>query len=93
MDSVIGAATGYIPGIKIAGITAGRGSFNAIFKQMTTKASQGMISSMQTKTAAKMFVGRAVDTSLVPGTAAGEAGGVIESNVLNKLNIPTCECQ
>lgn len=63
-DTAIGAATGFIPGINVQGITAGRGSYNSIFKQMTTKASNGTIASMKPRTAAKMFVGGAVDTSL-----------------------------
>ncbi len=90
-DTVIGAATGFIPGMNIVGVTAGRGSFNAIFKQMTTKAANGTISSMKTQTAAKMFVGRAVDTSLVPGTAVGAVSGVVESAVLDKPNDLTCD--
>lgn len=90
-DTAIGAATGFIPGIKVQGITAGRGSYNSIFKQMTTKASNGTISAMTSQTAAKMFVGRAVDTSLVPGAAVGAVGGVAESAALEKLDSLTCE--
>ncbi|HEG1988793.1 RHS element core protein [Enterobacter cloacae] len=90
-DTAIGAATGFIPGIKVQGITVGRGSYNSIFKQMTTKASNGTISSMKPRTAAKMFLGRAVDTSLVPGAAVGAVGGVAESAALEKLDSLTCD--
>lgn len=54
-DTVIGAATGFIPGVKIQGITAGCGSYNSIFKQMTTKTSNGAISLMKAQTAAKIL--------------------------------------
>ena len=75
-DTGIGAATGLIPGVRVPGVTAGRGSFNAIYKQMVTKFEQGQISTVSAKTAAKMFAGRAVNAALVPGTAAGVAAGV-----------------
>ena len=65
------------------GVTAGRGSFNQVYKQIVTKAENGTISNVTTKTAAKMFVGRAVDTGLVPGAGAGAAAaasGVLPSS-------------
>ena len=37
VDTVLGTATGLIPGMKIQGITAGKGSMNAIYHQMVTK--------------------------------------------------------
>ena len=74
-DTTVGGATGLIPGLKIPGITQGRGSYNAIFKQMTTKFQKGTISDVTSKTAAKMFVGRATSTSFLPGSlVATEAG-------------------
>ena len=47
-----------------------------IFNDMVTKAEKGTISRVTTKTAGKMFVGRAIDTGLLPGAgaAAGAAG-------------------
>ncbi|MBP7989021.1 RHS repeat-associated core domain-containing protein [Candidatus Neomicrothrix sp.] len=82
-DTAVGAATGLIPGAKVQGVTAGRGSFNQVYKQIVTKAENGTISNVTTKTAAKMFVGRAVDTGLVPGAGAGAAAaasGVLPSS-------------
>ncbi|WP_290371247.1 bacteriophage T4 gp5 trimerisation domain-containing protein [Paraburkholderia unamae] len=76
VDTAIGAATGFIPGAKIPGITSGRGSFNSIFEQMATKAQNGTASSITGATATKMFVGRSVDTALIPGTGAGAVAGV-----------------
>lgn len=58
---------------------------------MTTKTANGTILSIKSQTAAKMFVGSAVDKSLVPGAAAGTAGGIIESAISDKLNSPTCD--
>ncbi len=73
-DTGIGALTGLIPGVKIPGITLGRNSYNAIFKQMVTKFLKGYISRVSVKTALKMFIGRMVDTALIPGTlVAAEA--------------------
>jgi RHS repeat-associated protein len=76
VDTGIGALTGFIPFFRVPGITAGRNSYNAIFKQIVTKFQRGAISSVTLSTAAKMFVGRAVSTSLLPGAGAGAAAGV-----------------
>lgn len=67
-DTTIGAATGLIPGLRIPGLTKGRGNFNAIYKQLVTKFQNGTISSVTPQAAAKMFVGRATSTSFLPGT-------------------------
>jgi RHS repeat-associated protein len=83
VDTGIGAVTGYIPGMRISGITAGRGSYNAIFNQMTTKLKEGTISTIRLQTAVKMFVGRAVDKALVPGTVAGAIAGFGASKILS----------
>ena len=81
-DTAIGAATGFIPGAKIPGISAGRNSYNAIYKQIVTKAGNGTISSITGSTAAKMFVGRAADTALLPGTGAAAVAGIGEGKLL-----------
>ena len=75
-DTSIGALTGFIPGVRIPGITAGRGSFNSIFRQMVTKAQNGTASSITGSTAMKMFAGRAVDTAMLPGAGAGAVAGL-----------------
>ncbi len=69
-DTAVGAATGLIPGLKIPGFTVGRNSYNAIFKQITTKFIKGSIANISFKTSMKMFIGRMIDTSLFPGTLA-----------------------
>jgi type VI secretion system secreted protein VgrG len=74
-ESSVGAVSGFVPGVRIPGITAGRGSFNQIYRQVVTKAEGGTISSITPQTAAKMVVGRAVATGLVPGTGAAAAAG------------------
>jgi RHS repeat-associated protein len=75
VDTSVGGFLGAIPGASYAGVTAGRGNWNAIFKQMTTKFRNGTISSVSWKTAFKMAGGRAVDTAVVPGAAAGALTG------------------
>jgi RHS repeat-associated protein len=75
-DTGVGAATGFIPGARVPGVTSGRNSYNAIYKQMVTKFENGTISDVSAGTAAKMFAGRAVDKALVPGTGAAAAAGV-----------------
>jgi RHS repeat-associated protein len=74
-DTAVGGLTGFIPGAKVPGITSGRGSYNQVFKQISTKAQNGTISSITSTTAGKMFVGRSVDTALVPGTGAAALAG------------------
>jgi RHS repeat-associated protein len=82
-DTLIGTATGFIPGAKINGITAGKGNYNSIYKQIVTKANNDTILSITTPTAVKMFVGRSVDTALIPGAGAGAVAGIGESALLN----------
>jgi type VI secretion system secreted protein VgrG len=74
-DTAAGGLTGLIPGVRILGVTGGRGSWNAIFKQMSTKFSNGSISNVSVQTALKMAGGRAVDTAVVPGMATGSVAG------------------
>ena len=91
-DTAIGAATGLIPGVRIPGITAGQGSMNSIYKQIVTKATNGTISSITPTTAVKMFVGSAVDTSLVPGAGAAAVAGIGEGAILGASNT-ACSCK
>ncbi|MCF6244406.1 MAG: RHS repeat-associated core domain-containing protein [Sulfurovum sp.] len=74
VDTALGGATGVIPGMKIPGITAGKGSMNAIYNQMTTKLKNGQISTVTAKTASKMFAGRATQTAVAEGVVIG--GGI-----------------
>lgn len=75
VDTAIGAATGFIPGMRVSGVTTGRNSYNAIFKQMKTKLKNGTIRSVSVRTAGKMLVGRATGTSMLPGAGAGAVAG------------------
>ena len=86
VSTTLGAITGFIPGLKIRGITAGRGNYNAIFRQMATKFHNFSADSVTPKAAGKMFVGRAVDTALVPGTAAGVAGSDSREHIGSLIN-------
>lgn len=70
-DTIIGAGTGLIPGAEVAGISSGRGSASAVFKQIVTKAENGTIRSVTAKTAVKMGVGAAIDTAMVEGATFG----------------------
>lgn len=60
-DGAAGAAAGYLFGqagkyIKIPGINKGRGSFQAVWKQVMTKASRGQIANITLKTLGKGLV-------------------------------------
>ncbi|WP_343066739.1 RHS repeat-associated core domain-containing protein [Dissulfurirhabdus thermomarina] len=90
-DTGIGSLTGFIPGVRIPGITAGRGNFNSIFKQITSKFARGQISNIQQGTGIKMLVGRGVDTSLVPGAGAAAVAGAATSDFMSSEN--NCQCQ
>ena len=81
LETGVGGLTGVIPGTRIPGITAGRNSFNATYRQMATKFQNGTISDVSARTAAKMAVGRAVDTAVLPGAGAG-AGALSGSTAL-----------
>jgi RHS repeat-associated protein len=91
-DTVIGAATGLIPGVRVPGVTAGRNSMNAIYRQMSTKFANGTINNVSGQTALKMFGGRAVDTALLPGTAAGALAGSYASPFVPGYS-DACPCQ
>ncbi|MEW6528233.1 MAG: hypothetical protein AB1444_16390, partial [Spirochaetota bacterium] len=70
IETGTGALLGKLPGIKVKGVTSGRGSMNAVYKQMTTKLREGTIKSIKPKTAIKMFKGRIKDTAFVEGAWA-----------------------
>lgn len=74
-DTFTGGFTGLIPGFRISGITSGRGSWNFLFRKMSTQFKNGTISNISFRTALKMGGGRAVDTALVPGMFAGSFSG------------------
>ena len=70
-NTVVGGFLGTLPGLKIPGITAGRGNYNAIYKQMITKFETGQISKVSASTAQKMFIGRSTDTNMLLGNILG----------------------
>ncbi|MBA5868326.1 MAG: hypothetical protein GDA67_16660 [Nitrospira sp. CR1.3] len=86
-DTSIGALTGALPGLGLSGISAGRNSYNAIYKQMTSKLKTGQISNVSAATAAKMAIGRMEDTGAIPGLGAATAATGLASRLL-----PTSEC-
>ena len=96
VDTTLGAATGLIPGMKIQGITAGKGSMNAVFNQMTTKFKNKEISTVTAKTASKMFAGRATKTAVAEGTViGGGAGSYVSPRIptYGQMEIkPECGC-
>jgi type VI secretion system secreted protein VgrG len=93
-DTAVGGLTGLIPGVKISGINAGRGSMNAVYKQMSTKFARGQISSVSTRTALKMFAGRATDTAVLQGTAVGTLSGLYaEPLIPGYSNSSSCDCK
>ena len=85
-DTGVGMATGIIgPGLSvvgsnvgrsISGLNAGRNSYNAIFKQMTTKAINGTASSVTLPTAAAMFLGQGYQSAALQGAIVGGASGL-----------------
>ena len=82
-DTGVGAATGLLPGLRIQGVSAGRGSMNQVYKQMVTKLQNGSINSISATTAAKMVIGRTTETAFIPGAgaaAAAAASGVLPSS-------------
>ena len=75
VDTSIGGLAGFIPGVRINGITSGRGNWNSIYKQIATKFRNNAISKVGLRTALKMAGGRAVDTAVLPGATAGVIAG------------------
>jgi type VI secretion system secreted protein VgrG len=78
-DSALGGALGAFGGVTAKGWTAGRNSFNAIFKSEVTKFGNGTAGNISLSTAAKMFAGRAADTGALPGAVVGAAIGAVKS--------------
>ncbi len=77
VDTGVGALTGFIPGAKVPGISAGRGSYAQVFEQIVTKAGNGTISTITDQTAMKMVQGAFTKYAFVEGTnAAGYASWV-----------------
>ena len=81
-DTVVGAATGYIPaGPRIIGINAGQGSNLQVFRQILTKAGNGTINNVSPQTAVKMSTGAFYQYAVGQGAAAGAVGSTIYGNV------------
>jgi RHS repeat-associated protein len=89
VDTGIGTVTGLLPGFGLPGISSGRNSFNAIYKQMATKFETGQISRVTPQTASKMFVGRLEATGGIPGTGAA----AVASGLGNISSVDRCPCQ
>ena len=89
-STAIGAGTGLIPGMERSGLTMGRNSMNAIYKQMRTKFENGTISNVSFSTSIKMFAGRAADTNL---PASAVFGGLFNSAANSSRTAGrSCEC-
>jgi RHS repeat-associated protein len=80
LNTGIGAATGLIPGQKVAGVTTGRGSMVAVASQVEKKLANGTITNITANTAVKAATGRAVKGALLEGTiASAGASALIDS--------------
>ena len=89
-ETGLGGATSLMPGLRVSGVTAGRNSYNAIYKQMSTKFANGTISSVSAKTVGKSLIGNVVEG--LPGTAVGgEIDGL--NRRLNSSNSGQCSCK
>jgi len=82
VETSISAVGGKIPGFKIKGINVGRGSYNSIYKRLAKKTTNKIAK----KTAAKMFVGRAVDKGLFRGAIFSSSGSRYIGNKLKHIN-------
>jgi len=61
-ETIFEATIGYfLPDIKIKGINKGKGNFNSISKQITTKLDRGTIKSIKKSTGYKMIIGHSID--------------------------------
>jgi hypothetical protein len=89
VDTGLGAATGFIPGRPIAGVSAGRNSSAAVFQQIVTKAGNGTINNVTTQTAQKMVTGAFVKYAVVEGSVVGSAA----SNIYGNLTSPPANAQ
>ncbi len=78
VKSLEGFAVGAIPGPKIKGITAGRGSYMAISKQIVTKFERNIISGFKSMTAFKMYVANSLSWAFPSAIVGGVVDGVRE---------------
>ena len=76
-----GAITGVIPGPKIIGVTQGRGSNIQVFRLIKTRAQNGTIDRITTKTAFKMADGAFWEYGLAPGASASAVASPIYGHV------------
>jgi len=74
-NAALGALFGKISTWGIKGINTGRGNFNQIYQQITTKAKNSTISRITALTAGKMFVGRAWATAQLQGAVPNAIWG------------------
>ena len=84
VDTTIGTATGFIPGAKIPGISAGRGSSSSVFGQIVTKAQNQTISKISNKTANKMVTGAFVKYAIIEGAVVGSTSSNISGKAISK---------
>jgi type VI secretion system secreted protein VgrG len=82
VDTTLGAAFGRLIGPKIAGITAGRGSYSSIFEQMVTKSGNGMIDNVSVSTAFKMVAAKQAEG--LTGTVFGPIATAVENVVMDE---------
>ena len=87
-DAAIGTVTGLVPGPGrlLPGITAGRGSYSAVTKQITTKLRNGQIGNVSMKTAAKIIISK-----IAEGLPGSGAAGVAAIPVSSRIH--DCGCQ
>ena len=86
-ETTLGAATGWIPGLKIQGITAGRGSYLMLHRKFMTSFGNGTAKNVSASTAAKMAIGETTEKSVAIGGATSGALGT----GLGKLSCADCE--
>lgn len=94
LDTGLGVILGRFVTPEIAGVTAGRGSFGSIFKQMVTKQKNGTISSVSAQTAAKMAASKQAEG--LAGTLFGPVAASVEDTVMEGLEGPeeeSCGCE
>ncbi len=87
-DAAIGTVTGLVPGPGklLPGVTAGRGSYSAVTKQITTKLRNGKIGSVSMTTAAKFIISK-----IAEGLPGSGAAGVAAIPVSSRIH--DCGCQ
>jgi hypothetical protein len=85
VETGVGAGAGLLRSLKLPGINSGRNSYNAIYKQIVTKAKNGTIKSVTIKTATKMFIGRAADTALAQGDVLADESVIAIQGISSEL--------